>query len=405
MRSAAAARFAYTETTAAGPRILRSSVQEKNMWNFRFWRRKNKTVEPPLLEQKNPAASDEEIIDYQGRIIEIDPEEKIAAMENDRMTSESDLTEFREAEDGTDSRREENSAGDQEEERTLYNWTSSGKKKKKKSKKKGRSVSANPAGDKAIVAVGDLRIGDGIPKICVPVTGRTKTDILNQTRALLPAKPDLVEWRVDYLPDLFVKSDDEGTVCVAPGISDILDEMAGILGAIPILFTFRTRREGGEQELNGEKYVTLLKWAAEQEDVKIIDVEARKPDVDAEILVKDIHAQGCKVIASSHNFAKTPKRSELHRIFDLLDRTGADVLKVAVMPKNRKDVMKLIDVTFEEQETRTCPIVTMSMGDLGRISRISGGLTGSAVTFGTVGDASAPGQLSVQDLRYIFARI
>ena len=75
------------------------------------------------------------------------------------------------------------------------------------------------------------------------------------------------------------------------------------------------------------------------------------------------------------------------------------------MPKKPKDVLRLMSMTEEKNRQAPCPLVTMAMGDLGRISRVSGKLTGSAMTFGTVGGASAPGQLPVEDLRRIIGTI
>ena len=92
-------------------------------------------------------------------------------------------------------------------------------------------------------------------------------------------------------------------------------------------------------------------------------------------------------------------------MFDRLSRTGADVLKVAVMPKKAKDVLRLMSVTEEKNRQFPSPLVTMAMGDLGRLSRVSGRITGSVLTFGIVGDASAPGQLPVEELREMLRAI
>lgn len=79
---------------------------------------------------------------------------------------------------------------------------------------------------------------------------------------------------------------------------------------------------------------------------------------------------------------------------------GADICKIAVMPRNSEDVLTLLEATrkmYENYADR--PLITMSMGTLGMISRISGQVFGSAATFGSAGTASAPGQISVSELR------
>ena len=78
---------------------------------------------------------------------------------------------------------------------------------------------------------------------------------------------------------------------------------------------------------------------------------------------------------------------------------GADVAKIAVMPQSREDVMTLMEATMEADHSLDIPVVTMSMGRLGVLSRLAGTLTGSAMTFASVGEASAPGQIPIEQMR------
>ena len=71
-----------------------------------------------------------------------------------------------------------------------------------------------------------------------------------------------------------------------------------------------------------------------------------------------------------------------------METAGADALKIAVTPADAADVARLLRVTAE-----TAPVITLSMGDLGLVSRLTGAVFGSALTFATPGDRpSAPGQ-------------
>ncbi len=239
------------------------------------------------------------------------------------------------------------------------------------------------------VALKHTILGDGIPKIIVPVVGKTKEEICSQAEEIAAAEPDIVEWRVDYYEDIF---DTEKA-------KDALQALAEVLKDIPILFTFRSSLEGGEKAVTAEAYAELNCWAAAQPEIAAVDVEGRRKDLDSRTLISRIHQEETAVIASNHFFHETPKRETLEQIFRDLEETGADVLKLAVMPENEQDVLRLLDVTTEMKTKTDRPVVTMSMGKLGVISRISGSLTGSAMTFGTVGAASAPGQLPVQELR------
>ena len=80
---------------------------------------------------------------------------------------------------------------------------------------------------------------------------------------------------------------------------------------------------------------------------------------------------------------------------------GADILKIAVMPQSRKDVLTLLSATEEMDRRTTKPLITMSMGPVGMISRLCGEVFGSALTFGAVGKVSAPGQIGAKDLSHV----
>ena len=82
-----------------------------------------------------------------------------------------------------------------------------------------------------------------------------------------------------------------------------------------------------------------------------------------------------------------------------MQELGADIPKIALMPESKRDVLKVLDATLEMTKSYgDTPIITMSMGSEGVISRISGELFGSAVTFGSLEKASAPGQINVKEL-------
>ena len=87
-----------------------------------------------------------------------------------------------------------------------------------------------------------------------------------------------------------------------------------------------------------------------------------------------------------------------------MDRLGVDIPKLAVMPESREDVLLLMEATsLADRLLPDKPLITMSMGAKGVVSRIAGGQFGSAVTFGCMGRASAPGQIEVGILKGILA--
>lgn len=239
------------------------------------------------------------------------------------------------------------------------------------------------------VVVRNMSIGEGMPKICVPIVGKTRDEILETAKEILNSPADLIEWRVDWFESVFDIEE----------VKDVLADLRTILGEIPILFTFRTKAEGGEKEISYEQYSKLAKEVASTSMADLIDVEVFIDD-SVEELVAELQEQDVKVVGSNHDFAKTPDKEEIvHRLCYMQD-IGVDISKIAVMPQCKKDVLTLLCAT-EEMATEHAdrPIVTMSMAGIGAVSRVTGEIFGSAITFGALQKASAPGQIQVEELK------
>ncbi|MGN0242485.1 MAG: type I 3-dehydroquinate dehydratase [Lachnospiraceae bacterium] len=252
--------------------------------------------------------------------------------------------------------------------------------------------------DKKRLTVRHLVIGSEKPKICVPIVGKTEVEICTQVKQVLAEKPDLLEWRIDFFEQVH---DRETLLKVAGMIRELVSDM-------PLLVTFRTEAEGGEQSVSWEEYIDLYTALAMSGVCDMLDVElfaAKRMGVDnadeaTGELIASLHANGCAVIMSSHDFEQTPSKEELIMRMCHMQSLGADIAKVAMMPQSQSDVDVLMAATKEMYDHyAVIPIVTMSMGELGAISRLNGELTGSAITFGCCGAASAPGQIEVPKLR------
>ncbi|WP_281165465.1 type I 3-dehydroquinate dehydratase [Liquorilactobacillus sicerae] len=235
----------------------------------------------------------------------------------------------------------------------------------------------------------DITIGEGTPKIAVPITGKNATEIINQARKIVENRPDLVEWRIDFFEDLFAKDK----------LKKLASDLRKILGNIVLLITFRTKNEGGNQELSDTDYFKICSYVVTNELSDLIDVELFHDKSEISKLLNLAHAKGIHVIMSNHNFKKTPAKFEMISRLHLMAASGADIAKIAVMPQNVEDVLNLLEATYIAHKALEIPLITMSMGDIGKISRISGQIFGSAVTFGAVGQVSAPGQISLTNLK------
>lgn len=232
-----------------------------------------------------------------------------------------------------------------------------------------------------------------MPKVCVPIVGRTKETIMEQAGAAAAKSPDLVEWRADF----FDGSQDRKKMCA------VLHELRNNLGDIPLLFTVRTDREGGAMAVSDAAYYEMLTAAAESGLADLVDVEIMHGAGGAGRFIGELHERGAVVVGSNHHFHDTPPSSEMKGILAAMEQAGADILKLAVMPGTAGDVLRLLSVTEEYRRHTERPLITMSMGRLGALSRLAGELTGSAVTFGSVTEASAPGQIALDDLKKILA--
>ncbi len=239
------------------------------------------------------------------------------------------------------------------------------------------------------VIVKHISIGEGRPKICVPIVGETTEAILEEAASLCGLPLDLVEWRADHFQEVF----DTDAVCSAG------QALRKILGDTPLLFTFRTATEGGQAPCSADTYVALNKAIVSCGFCDLIDVELFTGDEAVRDLISLAHSAGIKVIVSNHDFHATPAKEELVARLVRMQQLGADLPKIAVMPQSEDDVLTLLSATLEMKTHHSeTPVITMSMSGTGIVSRLAGECFGSALTFGAAKKASAPGQLHVRDL-------
>ena len=148
-----------------------------------------------------------------------------------------------------------------------------------------------------------------------------------------------------------------------------------------------------------EDYAACNINTAKGKKADLVDVEIMSNSEEKKKLVAELQKEGVKVIASSHDFHKTDSQEILLNRFREMEKSGADILKMAVMPHGFEDVAAIMEATNVMRQECEKPLVSMAMGSIGSITRISGENFGSGITFGTVGAASAPGQFPIGELR------
>ena len=221
------------------------------------------------------------------------------------------------------------------------------------------------------------------PLVCVPVVAGQKEEIIAQVRQLAGERAQMIEWRVDW----FQEAGDMQKVL------EVLHTLQKLCRHTLLLVTYRSKNQGGEGTFSKEHIAQLLIALAESGDADLLDAEYFELER-AEELFQRIHGSGTLIVASHHNFKETPSVLEMGSLLRQMQSSGADIVKLAVMPRRQTDVAELLLTTaqFKEQYPDT-PLITMSMGSMGVVSRICGESFGSCVTFGAGEKASAPGQM------------
>jgi 3-dehydroquinate dehydratase-1 len=235
-----------------------------------------------------------------------------------------------------------------------------------------------------------------MPSIITPLVGRTRAEVNGELDAILPKQPDLLEWRIDFFEGIV---DTDLVVATAR-------EIKRKAGLVPILLTRRNATEGGHAvDMDEAAVVAMYTRACETRCVDLIDYELSNPPEHLRRLREVSAANGVAMVMSYHNFQLTPDADTLLDRFVSAQRLGADVAKVAVMPKNPQDVLTLLNATYQASQALRIPLISMSMGGIGSISRMMGWLYGSAATFAVGKSSSAPGQIAVEDLRATLAAV
>jgi len=244
--------------------------------------------------------------------------------------------------------------------------------------------------NKKKVRIRGVEIGGNQPLICTPLIGKDISELIEECNKIMPKNPDIIEWRADFFNAL---DDTREVIRAGQRIRDLCAD-------VPILFTIRSVREGGQAiALSENEKIGLITEVCRTKLIDLVDYELVNESED----INQIHqaAQSAEVylILSYHNFDKTP---DLRFIVDKLhqaERQGADIAKVAVMPNTKEDVLTLMTATQEANKEMSIPMITISMGELGVISRIAGWMFGSDFTFAVGNESSAPGQVPIEDLR------
>ncbi len=215
------------------------------------------------------------------------------------------------------------------------------------------------------------------PLICVPILQKDRKTVLKVASEAIDAGADLVELRIDALLDTDPQS-----------VIHLMEEIN-----YPLIATNRMREEGGYFMGSEDLRTEILVEVADHADY--VDIELQ---TDSKYRSRVIQASKSTII-SFHDFQKTPYLNELLEIVNKEKELG-NIAKFAVMPQNMQDTLNVLEVVNREDNT-----IGISMGELGRYTRVVAPLLGSPITYASLGGESAPGQLDVKNTQEIIDRL
>ena len=168
--------------------------------------------------------------------------------------------------------------------------------------------------------------------------------------------------------------------------------------SLPLLLTYRSATEGGKGAGHGQGYEDYLASLLQlRPAVAAVDIEMACPASKA--LVAEAKAGGYDVVGSCHDFTATPSAAQITQKLVQITADGADITKVAYMPRDAQDVAALRHAAHDFAGAYPHqPLIAISMGQLGAPSRTD---LVNCLTFATIADgaASAPGQATIAYVR------
>ncbi|MBD3260845.1 MAG: type I 3-dehydroquinate dehydratase [Candidatus Altiarchaeales archaeon] len=205
------------------------------------------------------------------------------------------------------------------------------------------------------------------PMLCGCLTSKSVEQMVALAK-MVEDKVDVFEVRLDYLEKL-----------------KHLKKLSEINK--PLIVTCMPKWEGGRFELGEDERLKLLSLCLEFSEYVTYELRSKKTSI--EKLVQQASQEGVKLILASHDFERTPSPKEICETVDCSLDLGADIAKVAYHPKTHSDVVDLLSVLNHYPKGK---VIALSMGAVGRISRILAPSLGSPLTYAKIGGSQAAGQ-------------
>lgn len=242
----------------------------------------------------------------------------------------------------------------------------------------------------------DTMFGGAVPVICVPLTAKSETDIVAEARTVKALKPDMVEVRADYWDCI---EDTDAAIAVLKKVRKIMTDT-------PILLTVRIKSERGYKDVADEAKFAFLHKAVAYKLVQLVDMELAYGVQAIREFADSLENTGVLLVVAHHDMTATPTPDAICDIMEQEIAAGGDVAKIVVKPNTEEDVLAFLSgvLAFRRQNPEY-PIIASASGDIGRITRLVGGLFGIDLTFAAGVKGSNPTQMPVSVVREAFKTI
>ena len=234
-----------------------------------------------------------------------------------------------------------------------------------------------------------IEFGGPAPLFCIPLVAKNRQELLAEAQVAHRLEADIVEWRADFYGDVNANS-----------LIEAARELRTVLQREPVLFTLRIESEGGATGLSQDLRTECITAVVRSGLVDLVDIELSNGPAILSTVIQTARRHDVRTIVSFHDFQATPANDELLAAISAMIDNGADIAKIACMPRESEDVLRLLQLTLAARRAfPALPLCIMSMGALGSITRVAGFLYGSDMAFAAGQEVSAPGQIPISEAR------
>lgn len=240
-----------------------------------------------------------------------------------------------------------------------------------------------------VIKVGPVTLGDGQPKLCVPICAPGIPAMLADIKSATALPLSLLEWRMDFYFG-------------AP--SEALPYFAGEKGCIPLICNLRSVAQGGCAILHDEDYQRIFLNLLDTGLCEIVELELCRGGRILWPIIKKAKEKQVPIILSKYDTTGTPTKTELLKTIDTMIALSCDIPKIVVKANTPKDTLTLMEASLSAYE-RYGLVIAIAKGRYGKISLVSGAYFGSCITYASATNETSNSQINAEDLAAMISDI